>query len=500
LRIPILLASAAALALTACGDNRNQSGSGWAAQAADISERSLEDQVLAALEEAPRHGLTRDLFLEGELPADATQKREALVRIANAYASALANGKVDPTKVRDVYTLPRPKVDVEQGVAEALSDNRFGEWANSLAPQSSEYQALSNAFVQLVKRSPDLPEADISSGKVINPGDSDPRVPAIVATLRAQGYLQDEQQAEGQNRQNQQQPQAQQAQQAQQRNLYSERISQAVEQFQADTGREVDGVIGPRTVEALNTGPRDRARQLAIAMERLRWLERDAPPTRIDVNIAAAMLDYYRDGRHVDHRRVVTGEPGWETPQLASPIFRLVANPTWTVPQSIVKDEISQKSSAWLARNNFTQKNGQWVQASGPDSALGEVKLDMKNDHAIFLHDTPAKALFGQPERHRSHGCVRVENAIEFARMLARDQGVIDQFNQAMASGSETFVNLDDEIPVRLLYHTAFLGRDGRIKFAKDVYGWDNDVADALGYETRQPPRVEHRPGRDVGP
>jgi L,D-transpeptidase YcbB len=494
-RIHILLASAAALSLAACGDNRNPNS---AAEASQVSERSLEEQVLAALEDAPRHGLTRDLFLEGELPGDGAQKRDALMAIARAYASALANGKVDPGEIRDVYTLDRPQVDVEAGVSQALSENRFGEWANSLAPQSDEYQALSNAFVQLVQRSPDLENVDIPSGKVINPGDSDPRVPAIVANLRAQGYLLDAEQAEQPNRQQGQQQQAQP--QSGQANVYSERIAQAVEQFQADTGREVDGVIGPRTVEALNTGPRDRARQLAIAMERLRWLERDAPPTRIDVNIAAAMLDYYRDGRHVDHRRVVTGEPGWETPQLASPIFRLVANPTWTVPQSIVKDEISQKSSAWLARNNFTQKNGQWVQASGPDSALGEVKLDMKNDHAIFLHDTPAKALFGQPERHRSHGCVRVENAIEFARMLARDQGVIDQFNQAMASGSETFVNLDDEIPVRLLYHTAFLGRDGRIKFAKDVYGWDNDVADALGYETRQPPRVEHQPGRDVGP
>jgi L,D-transpeptidase YcbB len=494
LRIQILLASAAALALAACGDNRSSSGAGSAAEASQVSERSLEDQVLAALEDAPRHGLTKDLFLEGELPGDRAQKRDALLRIANAYASALANGKVDPTEIRDVYTLPRPKADVEAGVSQALSENRFREWASSLAPQSQEYQALSNAFVQLVQRSPDLQNVEIPSGKVINPGDSDPRVPAIIANLREQGYLQEAQQ--GQRQGQQQEPRQQQGEPA---TVYSEQVAQAVEQFQADTGREVDGVIGPSTVEALNNGPRDRARQLAIAMERLRWLERDPPPTRIDVNVAATVLDYYREGEHVDHRRVVTGEPGWETPQLGSPIFRLVANPTWTVPQSIVKDEIAQKSGAWLARNNFTQRNGQWVQQSGPQNALGEVKLDMKNDHAIYLHDTPAKALFGQPERHRSHGCVRVEGALEFARMLARDAGVLDKFNQAMATGSETFVNLENEIPVRLLYHTAFLGTDGRIKFAKDVYGWDNDVASALGYETRERASARHQTG-DVGP
>jgi L,D-transpeptidase YcbB len=495
-RIHILLASAAALSLAACGDNRNP-GTGSAAEASQVSERSLEEQVLAALEDAPRHGLTRDLFLEGELPDDRAQKREVLMQIANAYASALANGKVDPTEFRDPYTLPRPKVDVEEGVLQALSQNQFQDWANSLAPQSREYQALSNAFVQLVQRSPDLENVDIPSGKVINPGDSDPRVPAIVANLRAQGYLQDPDQDERANEQEAQQQQAQQ--QSGQANVYSQRIAEAVEQFQADTGREVDGIIGPKTVEALNTGPRDRARQLAIAMERLRWLERDPPSTRIDVNVAAAVLDYYRDGQNVDHRRVVTGEPGWETPQLGSPIFRLVANPTWTVPQSIVEARIETQSSAWLARNNFTQQDGQWVQASGPDNALGEVKLDMKNDHAIFLHDTPSKAAFGQPERHQSHGCVRVENAVEFARMLARDQGVIDRFNQALASGDQTFVNLEQEIPVRLLYHTAFLGRDGRVKFAKDVYGWDDDVASALGYERRGRAQVT-RGASDIGP
>jgi murein L,D-transpeptidase YcbB/YkuD len=83
--------------------------------------------------------------------------------------------------------------------------------------------------------------------------------------------------------------------------------------------------------------------------------------------------------------------------------------------------------------------------------------------------------------------------------MIAGETGIIDKFDEAMASGDETFVDLLGEIPVRLMYHTAFVGPDGRVGFAPDVYGWDNDVAAALGYETRQPPRVEHRPG-DVGP
>ena len=486
MRFPIVLTSAAALALAAC-DNNPLQRNGGGAEAADLSgvdEKSLEEQVMAALEDAPKHGLTTDLFLKGELP-DGPQKRDELLRIARDYASALASGKVDPTKIREVYTVARAKVDLESGLSQALSQNRFREWVSSLAPQTAEYRALSNAFVQLVQRSPDLPDTQIPSGKTIKPGDSDPRVPAIVQNLRAQGYLpaphqQQQQQGNG--------------------NRYTPEIATAIAQFQADTGRKADGIVGPNTVEALNSGPRDRARQLAVGMERLRWLDRNPPATRIDVNIAATLLDYYRDGRHQEQRRVVTGEPGWETPQLGSPIFQLVANPTWTVPDSIVEDEISKKSGAWLRRNNFVRKNGRWVQQPGPENALGEVKFDMKNDESIYLHDTPAKSLFSQPERHKSHGCVRVEGAVDFARKLAEADGILDKFDKAMATGDQTFVDLNNEIPVRLMYHTAFVGNDGRVKFVQDVYGWDNDVAAALGYETRQRPQVRHRAGEDVGP
>jgi murein L,D-transpeptidase YcbB/YkuD len=233
-------------------------------------------------------------------------------------------------------------------------------------------------------------------------------------------------------------------------------------------------------------------------MERLRWLDRNPPATRIDVNTAASLLDYFRDGQRADHRKVINGEPGKETPQLQAPIFQLVANPTWTVPHSI-DDEINSKSGGWLSTNGFSQKNGQWVQDSGPKNSLGIVKFDMKDDQAIYLHDTPAKAIFAMDDRHRSHGCVRVENALQFAHMLAQADGIDDQFSKAMDSGKETFVKLNHEIPVRLMYHTAYLGDDGRVHFAGDAYGWDDDVAQALGYAHREATKNEAKPA-DLGP
>ena len=506
MRFPILLMSAAALALGGC-DGQSSVTSGAAAQSvdpgSDVSDKDLESRVMAALDDAPKHGLTKDLFLKEELPGEGAQRREVLLGIAKDYASALADGKTDPTEVRDVYTIPRPKTEVDAGLRQALQENKLREWLNSLAPQTDEYRALSNAFVQLAASSSGLEGASIpATGKVIKPGDSDPRVPAIAHNLRAQGYLPAEgQQQSQQGQQNQGNQQSEQGgPQGQQAQVFTEQLSNALKQWQSDSGLEADGVVGPKTVGQLNDGPKDRARKLAIAMERLRWLERTPPATRIDVNTAATFLTYYQDGQPRDRRRVVVGEPGWETPQLGSPIYALVANPNWVVPDSIVEDEISKKSSAWLRQNNFTQENGRWVQQPGPDSALGLVKFAMKNDHAIYLHDTPAKALFNQEERHRSHGCVRVHNAVQFAQLIAQAGGISDKFSQAMATGDETEVPLASEIPVRLMYHTAYLADDGRVKYAEDVYGWDNDVAVALGYSKLDRSAIQHRSGQDVGP
>jgi murein L,D-transpeptidase YcbB/YkuD len=150
------------------------------------------------------------------------------------------------------------------------------------------------------------------------------------------------------------------------------------------------------------------------------------------------------------------------------------------VPKSIAEEEISKRGQGWLAENNFTMKNGRYVQASGPRNSLGIVKFDMDDAQAIYLHDTPAKALFGLPDRHRSHGCVRVENAVAFANAIATEEGVQEQFQKAMAGKDEKYVKLKTPIPVRLLYQTAFW--DGsKVRFRPDVYGWDDNVAASLG-------------------
>jgi L,D-transpeptidase YcbB len=233
---------------------------------------------------------------------------------------------------------------------------------------------------------------------------------------------------------------------------------------------------------ATPTSPRDQAVVLAVNLERRRWLARDVPPTRVDVNTAATFLRYFRDNQQVDRRVVVNGQPGWETPQLGSPIVRLVANPNWTVPRSIENNELGRLSEAALQRRHMSRRNGRIVQEPGPSNALGQVKLDMQNDQAIYLHDTPSKWAFQRNERHLSHGCVRVNDAVGFARIIADSQGKAADLDHALRDPKKNtiFIQLAQAIPVRLLYFTAFFD-NGQVVFAPDPYGWDAKVAEALG-------------------
>ena len=463
--------------LTGCHVNNSSpdGGSNVSSSGVDVQWKSnTEKQLRDAIAGAPANGLKPELFLKGG------ESGAALTDAALKYASALANGYSDPNQLHEVYTIPHPKVDVRQGLADAVQKGDVKSWLESLTPQTDEYRALSQAHLHYLQLASKGQMQPIPTGKPIKPGGHDARIGLIRAALTASEAMAPPQQG----------TQATGGTRTAPSNRYSPDLVAAVKNVQDEWGLKPDGVIGGATLDVLNAGPAYRARQLAIAMERLRWLPRTPPATRIDVNTAASMLDYWRDGQHVDRREVVEGEADKPTPQIQAPIVRLVAKPTWNVPEGIGVKELSTKS----------QKNGKWVQQSGPKNSLGLVKFDMDDKEAIYLHDTPAKALFGMPERHRSHGCVRVQNAVQFATSLAQEQGILDQFQQAMSQDDEKFIKLKTPIPVRLLYQTAFW--DGSaIRFRPDVYGWDDNIAKALGLAPGMPIKIEQpESSDDIGP
>ncbi|WP_426291213.1 L,D-transpeptidase family protein [Sphingomonas sp. TWP1-3-1] len=479
----------------------------WRALWSDADVAALN----TALGDRSRHGLDHVAFLP-DLPADAAPADidVARTRVALAYAGALARGRVDPATLHQVYTLPRPSVDLATGLVAAIARHKVDDWLESLAPQDADYRLLSDAYRVFSEKALTAPagpaplEAPAQTGAaaLIRVGTRDPRVATIVEQLVESGYLltpgpgpvtaptlaQSASTIAGL------QPATPSS-----APVYTQAIADAMKGLQTDYGIAADGIVGPETLKVLNLGPGDRARALAVALERRRWLERTPPATRIDVNTAASQLRYYRDGVLVDQRKVIVGEPGRETPALSSPIYRLVANPTWTVPKSIQNGEMANVDDAYLQEHNMVLRDGWIVQQPGPSNALGLVKFDMANDQAIYLHDTSAPGLFDRSQRHLSHGCVRVEDAIGFAQMLADDQGVTEAWQTAQASGEMQFVPLPRRIPVRLLYENVYVGDAGKVAFRTDPYGWNDPVAEQLGFERSAARRAEAR-DIDIGP
>jgi murein L,D-transpeptidase YcbB/YkuD len=421
----------------------------------------------ATLEEALRkrakHGLDRIDFLPSGLSLlNASDQDVAQTKAALEYATALARGRIDPNTLHEVYTLPRPDPDLVAGLISAIRTKNLDGWLESLAPQDDAYRSLSHAYLE-ARQHTDNSHISADGAAPIRPGESDARIPAIVQQLAADDYLSQSAVTAGSM-------------------VYTRQAVDAVSQLQKDYGIAVDGIVGADTLKVLNFGADDRARALAVGLERRRWLSRTVPATRIDVNVAAAQLRYYRDGKLVNERKVIVGQPGKETPPLLSPIYRLVANPTWTIPKSIQRSELAHVSSAYLEEHNMVRRGGWIVQQSGPGNALGLIKFDMLNRQAIYLHDTSARSLFGRSQRHLSHGCVRVDDAAGLADLIARDEGVTERWNSAQASGKQTFVALPHKIPVRLLYHNVFQADDGAISFRTDPYGWNAPIGAALGF------------------
>ena len=452
------------LLLSACGLSGCDFRPGGDANVAEAQagwDRGSAEELRKAIEARAAHGLDRIAFDASADPGSA-EGDARLTQVALAFAGALARGVTDPGKLYELYSVPRPHPDLKRGLNAALAAGTLAEWLQGLAPQDANYRKLSAHYLAL--RTPEKDQAPISAPEApIRPGARDPRMPAIARQLIEYDYLAP--QAAG--------------------DRYTPAMVAAVRAMQADYGIPADGVIGGDAIAILNLSNAERARAIAVNMERLRWLERDPPPTRIDVNLAAARLSYWRDGKLIDVRRVVVGRPDRATPQLGSPIYRLVANPTWTVPRSIQEKEIAGKGPGYLQANNMSWKDGWIVQGSGPKNSLGLVKFDMKNRHAIYLHDTPAKPLFQMPQRQRSHGCVRVEDAIGFAELLARDNGVSEAWHKALASGEESYVALPKEIPVRMLYQTVLFDPSGDPVLRADPYEWNDRVAARLGFAAR---------------
>ena len=239
----------------------------------------------------------------------------------------------------------------------------------------------------------------------------------------------------------------------------------------------------------LAKGPTGKRRDLIVAnMDRWRWLQRDLGPQYLLTNVPEYQLRLTVNDKIIRTYKTIVGKPGrTATPQLAEMVEGIILNPTWTVPQSIVKGEgLGNRvlsNPAWAQRNGYKGTRGEngWVtvvQQPGPGNALGMMKLDMPNEHAIFLHDTPSRGLFNQANRALSHGCIRTERATELAITLAILQADMESSEavEIAKSGKYTRVGFDKQMPVYITYFTMGTDIDGKLSTYADIYDRDAPV------------------------
>ncbi|NBB61391.1 L,D-transpeptidase family protein [Pseudomonas sp. ODNR1LW] len=437
---------------------------------------------------AERHGLAAgDYFDFVGLAADPASADLRTTAAALAYGRVLAEGKVRPETVEDLWEMQKNRADLPRGLSDALARNVLLDWFEGLAPTDIGYQNLSAGYVRYRRLAAQGGWPAFPAGPTIEPNMSDRRLPALIDRLTAEGDLTA---ADG-------------ARLKAQGLTYGAELQRAVQGFQTRHGLAADGRIGTSTQRSLSASAEDRARQIALNLERRRWLKRELSPERIEVNTAAAIMVYWKDGKPVHSNRVVVGSAENQTPSLEKPFASVVANPPWYVPAGIARREILPKGPEYLAANDMFVRDGTVIQRAGPHSALGYVKFELRDSYAIFLHDTPSKAAFNLSMRQRSHGCVRVQNAVEFARLLLSPDPIkLAEFDMAQDSRETTRVTTGREISVRLLYWTAFVDGQGRVAFREDVYGRDDKLAQALGIAVSLPKPVDdgRRDANDVGP
>lgn len=288
---------------------------------------------------------------------------------------------------------------------------------------------------------------------------------------------------------------------------YDLTIQRAVMEFQANHGLLADGLANVATLEQVNIPAEERLKSVIVAMERERWLDIDRSSRHIWVNLPDFHARIYEAGRAIFETRVVIGKNAGDqrSPEFSDVMEHMVINPSWGVPRSITVKEylpLLQQNPNAVGHLQVVDGRGRVVSRGAVDfaaysarsfpfglrqppsdsNALGLVKFMFPNPYNIYLHDTPSKSLFANEVRAYSHGCIRVARPFDLAYALLALQSEAPEtlFQSHLDSGNETVVKLEQDLPVHLVYFTAYPDAKGRIGYRRDIYGRDAALYEAL--------------------
>jgi murein L,D-transpeptidase YcbB/YkuD len=287
-------------------------------------------------------------------------------------------------------------------------------------------------------------------------------------------------------------------------NIYDACLKEAIVHFQKRHGLDAEGVIGKETIAALNTPIEKRIEQIRLNLDRIKWLHERNSKRHIMINIPAFTLFFEEDRALRQQMKVITGTRKNPTPIFSNTVQTIVLNPHWNVPKSIIQKEMIPKllkNPNAMADDNIEIRTGwgkdaakvyggsvdwhqyryskvvpfRFAQVPGEGNALGKVKFLFPNEFSVYMHDTPTKNLFNRNVRAFSHGCIRLSQPIELLETFSTFNDTVDfeKAQERLEGVEKAFLYLTEQVPVDVIYLTAYVDYDGVLQFRNDIYGYD---------------------------
>ncbi len=454
------------------------------------------EALLKVLRAAGDHGLDPAWYKVGEVEkamapdADPAAAESVITGAFVAYASDVSTGRVRANTVDKDIDIQQRKVGRDDLLKAAAEAPDFGAWLATLPPKG-DYPALQKALAKWRDKRATAVYTPLPDGPALKPNMVDPRVP-VLRTRLAELEFAVPPVAAGASP-----------------DLYDEPLVAVVKAYQEVKGLTVDGVIGAKTVRSLNTTLDERIEQIVVNLERRRWLPEDLGPRHVYVNTGDYSMVFVDDGKPVFRSQVIVGTPKDPTPEIQSTMRGFQTNPYWTVPQSIAGEEylpLLRRDPGALAAGGF-QIFASWSedieldpasvdwssihpkafpyrirQNPGAGNALGYIFFPFANKYGIYMHDTASRWLFTEGSRNFSHGCIRLQNPLDFVEAVFNGKNGFkkDRVQQVIANGEQAHYTFPQPVTLYVTYRTVTANPDGVPTFRDDVYGRDRRVAKAM--------------------
>lgn len=399
-----------------------------------------------------------------------------LTEIFEKLAHHLHSGKLNPKELYSDWDLKPKEIALSSLLEEAIKGKKIASTFKELKPKHLVYQLLKKSLFEIDKL-PNITFENIAIKDKIVLNDT---LPEMVKIKKRLAYWKDYKNKDSLITW-----------------AYDSITFKAVKRFQARHGLAPDGVIGIGTLRALNTTKSERIEQIFANLERWRWYPSDLGEKYLIANIPDYMLHYVKNNDTIASHRIVVGTPKRKTPILSSKLSNFVFNPTWTIPPTIIKEDLTPAASK--NRNYFSSRqltiynsqgkevspynwnpakasNYKYVQKPGSNNSLGLVKFNFVNRHSVYLHDTNHRDYFVKTYRSLSSGCVRVENPLVLTKQI------LTEINPEKWSGNEIdsilklektkTVSVKDTVNIYLFYWTSWIEND-KLQFRDDIYELD---------------------------